>query len=549
MPNTSADPLLRLIQCMTKAEKRNFKLSAATADVKTGSGTKETDDACVEPDRTGRTAPKTDDALYVQLFDALDKMRDYDEELIFKKVPAIKRSQLSNLKRHLYRQILTSLRRLHIAKNPDIEIREQIDFARVLYVKGLYHQSLRVLERAGELAREARLNLLALEIVEFEKTIELRHITRSIDNRAELLTESSGQLAQQVKQGERLLGLALKLYGFYIKAGHVKSERDAFILTEFFHSNLPDVQYHRLGFWEKVNYCKSYMWYYYILQNFVYYYKYAQKWVDLYEEAPEMKRYDSDLYLRGLHNLLISYFFTAQYDKFVVALTELSDFIEQEKSHFNTNDEVQAFVYLYSAKINKHFMEGSFTAGLALVPELQTHINRFGPYLDLHRTMVFYYKIASLYFGSGDMGNAIDYLNKVIHANAGSLREDIQCYARILHLIAHYELRHYDLLEYLAKSVYRFLAKMEDLNAVQQEILRFLRQELHSNPNNLNRAFRQLHARLLKLRELPYERRSFLYLDIISWLESKIEGVRTTEMVISGKFRGTADPRSASNAQ
>ena len=483
------------------------------------------------------TAPKSDNALYVQLFDALDKMRDYDEELVFKKIPALKRSQLSNLKRHLYRQILVSLRRLHISKNADIEIREQLDFARVLYAKGLYHQSLKTLERAGELAREARQNLLLLEIVEFEKNIELRHITRSIDNRAEQLTETSGRLAIQVQQGERLLGLALKLYGFYIKAGHVKNERDAFVLTEFFRSNLPEVAYTQLGFWEKVNYCKSYMWYYYILQNFLYYYKYAQKWVDLYEEAPDMKRYDSDLYLRGLHNLLIAHFFTAQYDKFVATLAELNTFIEQEKETFSTNAEVQAFVYLYTAKINKHFMEGSFTAGLALVPELTGHITRFGAYLDLHRSLVFYYKIACLYFGSGDMGGAIDYLNKIIHANAGSLREDIQCYARILHLVAHYELRHYELLEHLVKSVYRFLAKMEDLNAVQQEILRFLRQELHSNPDNLNRAFRQLHARLLKLLELPYERRSFLYLDLISWLESKIQGVKTTESVIAGKFK------------
>lgn len=535
MPNTNSDPLFRLIQSMTKAEKRNFKLRAGTAEVKNQKEAA-TEEHEGDADCKTRPAGKGDNALYVQLFDALDKMREYDEETIFKKVPALKRGQLSNLKRHLYRQILASLRRLHISKNADIEIREQLDFARVLYTKGLYHQSLKTLERAGELAREARQNLLLLEVVEFEKNIELRHITRSIDNRAELLTEASGRLAVQVQQGERLLGLALKLYGFYIKAGHVKSERDAFILTEFFRSNLPEVSYTQLGFWEKVNYCKSYMWYYYILQNFLYYYKYAQKWVDLYEEAPDMKRYDSDLYLRGLHNLLIAYFFTAQYEKFVATLADMNAFIEQEKENFNTNAEVQAFVYSYSAKINQHFMEGSFTAGLALVPELTGHIAHFGPYLDLHRSLVFYYKIACLYFGSGDMGHTIDYLNKIIHANAGSLREDIQCYARILHLVAHYELRHYELLEYLAKSVYRFLAKMEDLNAVQQEILRFLRQELHSNPDNLNRAFRQLHARLLKLRELPYERRSFLYLDLISWLESKINGIKTTETVIAGKF-------------
>ena len=36
----------------------------------------------------------------------------------------------------------------------------------------------------------------------------------------------------------------------------------------------------------------------------------------------------------------------------------------------------------------------------------------YGPFLDKHRVLVFYYKIACLYFGSGDNEKAIDYLNR-----------------------------------------------------------------------------------------------------------------------------------------
>ena len=89
--------------------------------------------------------------------------------------------------------------------------------------------------------------------------------------------------------------------------------------------------------------------------------------------------------------------------------------------------------------------------------------------------MVFYYRIACLYFGNGNNNAAIDYLNRIINFSIGHLGEDIQCFARILNLIAHYELGHYNLLEHLVKSVYRFLRKMEENNAVQEEILRFLR--------------------------------------------------------------------------
>ena len=62
--------------------------------------------------------------------------------------------QLSNLKAHLYKQILVSLRLNPTLQNMRIQIREQIDFATILYQKGLYKQSLKLLEKAKAMALE-----------------------------------------------------------------------------------------------------------------------------------------------------------------------------------------------------------------------------------------------------------------------------------------------------------------------------------------------------------------------------------------------------------
>ncbi len=509
-PSTTTEYLVRLIKSLSKAEKRSFKLYAKRVGGK-------------------------DTALFIQLFDVLDKQNFYDEEAIFQKVPGIKRSQLSNLKRHLYRQILTSLRLLHISKNTDIEIREQIDFARVLYNKGLYRQSLKLLDRVKTQARSHHQDALHLEIVEFEKLIESRHITRSIDTRAEELTLESEHRHQVVSNTTRLSNLALKLYSLFVKSSHVKNEHEALYVREFFRSNLPELNFDELTFYERVYYCQCFCWYYYIVQNFPLYFKYTQKWIDQFEVYEGMKERDPELYLRGLHNLLTALFYSNHYDRFRQVLKQLEGFILKNADDFDTNLEVQAFSYLYTAKINKHYLEGSFTVGLFLVTELEEKLNLYQSHLDTRRILIFYYKIACLYFGSGDNGRTIDYLNNIINYKAGALSGDIQCYARILHLIAHFELGHFALLEYLVKSVYRFLAKMEDLNVVQREILRFLRKELRSDPTHLRPAFIQLKSKLEKLQDHPSERRSFLYLDIISWLESKIQG-RPVQDVIREKF-------------
>src|SRR5438105_15606640 len=95
----------------------------------------------------------------------------------------------------------------------------------------------------------------------------------------------------------------------------------------------------------------------------------------------------------------------------------------------------------------------------------------------------------------------------------------------ILHLIAHYELGNFELLEYLVKSVYRFMAKMGNLSIVEEEVFRFLRRALQLTPKQLRPEFEMLLEKLKALEENRFETRAFSYLDIISWLESKMSNV------------------------
>ena len=68
----------------------------------------------------------------------------------------------------------------------------------------------------------------------------------------------------------------------------------------------------------------------------------------------------------------------------------------------NVNNRIQTFIYLYISKINQHFIDGTFSDGLALVPYIEEKLKEYWIYLDRHRILIFYYKIACLYFGSGD---------------------------------------------------------------------------------------------------------------------------------------------------
>ncbi len=505
MPNRSSDTLFQLIKSLKKAEKRNFKLY-----VKRNSS--------------------AEDLKIIQLFDALDGMDVYDEVQLLKKNKKIAKQQLSNIKAHLYHEILSSLRLIKNENNIDIQLHEQLDFARILYNKGMYLQSLKTLDKIKEYAEQNNQLTFLLQVLFFEKKIEALHITRSMQDRADQLASEVDKTNKRLQLIGNLSNLSLQLYSWYIKNGHARNKNDEEAVQKFFEEGLAANNENGSGFYEKLYLYQSYCWYAFIRQDFLLYYRYAQKWVDLFEKEKFMIEIETTHYIKGMHNLLGAHFDLQNYKKFIETLNEFEKFSESDIVLQNNNNLIQTFIYLNISRINKHFIEGTFTEGKKSVPEILQKLGEYQLYIDRHRVLVFYYKFASLYFGSADYETAIDYLNKIINWKV-DLRTDLQCYSRLLHLIAHYELENYQLLEYLIKSVYRFMAKMENLGVVEEEIFIFLRRSFKLSPKQLKPEFERLLDKMKKLEKNPFATRAFSYLDIISWLESKIQGVPVQDMI------------------
>ncbi len=497
MPNRSADILFQLIHSLEKSEKRNFKLY-----IQRNSGKK--------------------DLKIIELFDALEKMNEYDEPLLLKRLSSIKKPQLSNTKTHLYKQLLASLRLIKTQESIDLQLHEQLDHARILYNKGLYLQSLKILEKVKELAIEYNQDSFLIQVISLEKKIEILHITRSMQDRADRLSAEADEINEKRRMITRLSNLALQLYSWYIKNGHARNEKDEAGINAFFKTQLPPDAYKQTGFYERLYLYQSYCWYAFIRQDFLMYYRYTQKWVDLFHEEKIMIGVDTGHYIKGMHNLLNAHFDLRNYKKFATTLQQFQKFADSEVANRHDNNRIQTFVYINSARLNQHIILGTFKEGLSLVTHVEDKLNEYALYLDRHRILVFNYKIATLYFGAANYEKCIDYLRKIINDHV-DLRNDLQCYARLLHLIAHYELGNADIIEHLIKSVYRFMAKMENLTVIEEETFKFLRRTFHLSSDKLKQEFEKFLNTIKAFEHSRFETRAFAYLDLVSWLESKLQ--------------------------
>ena len=497
MPNLVSDTLFQLVQSLEKSEKRHFKLYIKRSSAK-------------------------EDLKIVRLFDALDKLSEYDEKLLLKSLSDITKPQLSNLKTHLYKQLLASLRLLKTNENIDLKLSEHLDNARLLYNKGLKIQSLHILEKAKEMAKANQKMNFLVQVLSLEKKIETLHITRSPIEKTEILAEEALSISGHIDRVTRLSNLALLLYRWYVKNGHARNEQDEKGIREFFKKSLPADPDAIHGFYEELYLYQSYCWYAFIRQDFLMYYRYSQKWIDLFGENKVMVAVETGHYIKGMHNLLNAHFDLRNFRKFEITLGEFEEFSKTPAAMQHDNFRTHTSIYINSAKINQFLMQGNFTKGLSIVPEVEEKLKEYALFVDSHRILVFNYKFASLYFGARNYGTAIDYLHKIINDNYPGLRNDLQCYARLMHLLCHYEIGNEEILDSLIKSVYRYMARLKNLTVVEEEIFTFLRQSTKVRPKELKPELMQFLKKIKHLEKNRFQTRSFAYLDIISWVESKV---------------------------
>ncbi len=511
MAKQQTDHLILLIQSLTKAEKRNFRLFA-------------------------NRQSSSEEKLFILLFDYIDGAKNFSEEELLRKNPLIKKTQLSNIKANLYKQLLSSLRLLHKNTYEDLAIRELLDSATILHSKGMHNAALDMLEKAKKSANNINDFTLAYSALDFERKIENQYITGSMSEKSVAIKLQSDELITTIKNSNDLSNLSLLLYGLYLKFGYVKDKRDFEHVSSYFEAHLPKVNINELKFFDKIYYFQSYVWYYHMTQDFANYYKFSQKWIDAFAAQPQMIAIDTSLYIKGLHNALNALYMATKREKFKIAYSNFKAFGEEKQDNFNTNEASIYFMIQNVHLLNKIFLTGEYDSGVKEIAPLELLLKKNTYNWDINRVTVFYYKIACVYFGADNYGKSLTYLNYIINSPSSELRQDIQCFARILSLIAHFELKNEVLISYQIKSVYRFLSNMENMQGVQKEILNFLRKTPKMDKSALKVEFRKLRSKLMQYKTQQYEKRPFLYLDIIAWLDAKINNTRIQEEVRKGIY-------------
>jgi hypothetical protein len=492
----SNENLCSLIDSMTKAEKRLFKL-----DIK--------------------SQPASGGPKYARLFDSIVKCGALDEKKLIQS-GIVSSTQLPNMKAALYSHLLATLRSNFLQAEPEMQVRTLVDNADLLFDRGLYDQSRKMLKKAIKLGERLKMPQVHHEVLRRERILEL-HLTQSITvTEARETRIKAEKSAIHQSRIAAFSGLILELHAYYIQNGHVSNVAEFETLRNYCESQLPQFDLTELNLYEKIYFYRARTWFYFVNQDFPMCYRYFSQAIALMEKEDLI--YSRPILYLKLYNGSLNAFlhmnkrhrFNEQFERFKALL---------ENKRFQSRRGVRHMLerYVLHHQINKCFLFGEFKKGALQIPDQLNSLSNPTIPLEPRYLTSTLYKMACIYFGNEQYEESKQLLDRIIYFEDNTFRKDIHKFARILKLACLFELKDLDQLFSQLVPTYNYLWRNQDMNLFQKEILRFLRVIANSKPENTKKEFSILRDRMINISRMPFEKKPFFYFDIISWLESNIQ--------------------------
>ncbi|MFA5782118.1 MAG: hypothetical protein WC868_07590, partial [Bacteroidales bacterium] len=192
------------------------------------------------------------------------------------------------------------------------------------------------------------------------------------------------------------------------------------------------------------------------------------------------------------------------------------------------------FIRSYFLESELYKESGEFEKAIILINELQTRINYFNS-IPISRYKIFLmYNISYIYFALGNYSKALFWINKVLNITETKEPVDIFCFARIINLLIHYELKNFEVIDYIYKSNIRFFNKRNRLYKLEVMIFDFVKQKMlkETSRKKLIKDFALLKKELLKITVSPQDKKALQYFDYIAWVDSKIKNVSLADVIM-----------------
>ena len=468
--------LFLLIKSLSKSEKRYFRIYAGM---------------------------NGNDTNYLLLFDAIDKQGHYDEDEIRKKLKGKTfLSQLHVTKIYLTELILKALKNYYSDSSVHSKLLNLLKDIELLFEKELYDLCHHRIEKAEGLARRYEKLSLQTEVFFWKRKLALA-VSANKDEINSVLTNEETVIEQM-----RILNT------WWNRTINInKLIKDDSFLTPF---RTPTIN--------KSNVLQSQVLHYHISYgiNFI---KGDIKRADqniselirLLERFPHRIQEDPHAYVTAIGNKIGLYLSKKNWKVVPSLIKKMREVPSKFKLKKESRFTVRLWLRLFNVELEMYRDSRQLDKGIVLMTEIQQFIDKRRKSIPADYLLLLYYQFANIFFLKKAYSQSLHWLNEIINVNFGDTRNDIQCYARILNLIVHFELRNIIVMRYALDSCRRFLKKKRFTITCQKELFSLFSRISHAHQEEYPTLFKKALSEIYPAGSDQTQD----YIDIKGWLEEK----------------------------
>ncbi len=484
----SKELLFELIHSLTKSEKRYFKVFASMHGANNN---------------------------YVQLFDAIHKQKEYDEEALkkrFKDKDFVR--QFSVAKNYLLNLILKSLRNHHHKAKVSIEINDLLSEVELLYWKGLYKLSFKRLQQAKKIAEKYDLILYLMQINYWQDKLQL-YIQVKLSDMVDI--EELKDLSSDVVVLMKLERMSKELMSYTRKTMKGTQEAIETVTRLFANPVLSEDNEKKItnfNILNKIYTIKSIG--YSLINDADKEFEYKKKVIDLLEANPHQIEENPIRYTSALNNMLIYYYVRrhGEHPEDIKTLLNKLNKINLKFPHARHTVEHNKF----SFNLMYHLANDDFDSIRLLVEEAEQWYPELMEKMPKHTRMIFEYNMSLVYFALGDNKKALRWGNSMLRyfdKKSKSFRHDLVVSELIIMYLIYIELGYLELakknmaqIEEIARYNKYDVFEKEIIQQIklfqsgkkedEQQAVGYLKKLVQNNPNRLSNIDEDIFVQYLK---------------------------------------------------
>jgi tetratricopeptide (TPR) repeat protein len=509
MERAPQDHLHRLIQKMTPAEKRYFKLN------------------------TARHGSKGKNIHHV-LFDAMAGMESYDEGLLLacleKPGPP---KDFVMIKHRLHEAVLRSLAAFHTENSVDARLARMLHQVEILHQKSLYEDAERLLTSARKLARAEDRQPAMLAITRWEQRLLERNNYANADaaRMARTMNDAEQALMEETELNT-LWKLKSAIFQDLYRDGQAREQRSIDrIKRHLEHPILRDrlnnrstratfLLHHLSGAATfaigDLQRCSEHL----------------SRALNTITSNKERFLGEANLALSTLSNLAVVKMRLGRSQEALELLNEFRALPERWDMPRTEDLELKLFVTSSSLELTILSLRGDFQKALELQPLVERGLATYGDRIGPMRKAAFYYQLGYIHLGAGDPRSALRWTHRLLNEIHIDESAEIVCFGRVLDLLALVDARKLDLASYASRNTGRFLMTRKRMHRFEAQVLRMVRGVIRSrNGKAVEQTYLIFKQELQALEKDPLEQVVFEHMDPLAWVESKLSGRLFGELV------------------